>query len=234
MSTASGTAGTTRASIWVAALILLTLVTGTPAGASIKIEGVPSFGHVFVIMGENTELGQINNQNAPYLLNTVKPQSAWLTDYFALTHFSEANYVGMMSGQFTSCQQFDGSAASCHQDVDNLFHQLDGASIPWQSWMESMPAPCYLTSTGSPKTLNHYGAKHNPAIVFDDIEGAGGVWSDTNKSAECLGNDIPAGGTGPNDMSAFEAALAGGAGAPLHLRLPQECAERPPNSSPHG
>ncbi|TMK97221.1 MAG: hypothetical protein E6G40_09045, partial [Actinobacteria bacterium] len=122
MSTASGTAGTTRAAIWVAALILLTLVTGTPAGASIKIEGVPSFEHVFVIMGENTELGQINTQNAPYLLNTVKQQSAWLTQYFAVTHFSEANYVGMMSGQFTGCQQFDGSAASCHQDVENLFH----------------------------------------------------------------------------------------------------------------
>ena len=234
MSTASGTAGTTRAAIWVAALILLTLVTGTPAGASIKIEGVPSFEHVFVIMGENTELGQINTQNAPYLLNTVKQQSAWLTQYFAVTHFSEANYVGMMSGQFTGCQQFDGSAASCHQDVENLFHQLDGVSTSWQSWLESMPAPCYLTSTGSPKTLNHYGAKHNPAIFFDDIEGAGGVWSDTNKSAECLGNDIPAGGTGPNDMSAFEAALAGGAVARFNFVVPNECEDAHDNCSPQG
>jgi len=56
-----------------------------------------------------------------------------LTNYFALTHFSEANYVGMMSGQFTRCQQFDGSAASCHQDVPNLFSQLDELSVSWQS-----------------------------------------------------------------------------------------------------
>ena len=200
-----GIAEMTRASICIAMAIVGSLMSGPPAGASIKLEGVPPFSHVFVIMGENTELGQINKQDAPYLLNTIKPQSAWLTGYFALTHFSEANYVGMMSGQFTSCQQFDGSAASCHQDVDNFFHQLDGAGVSWQSWMESMPEPCYLTSTGSAKTLNHYGAKHNPAIFFDDIEGEGGVWSETNKSAECLANDIPAGSTGPNDMSAFEA-----------------------------
>jgi hypothetical protein len=234
MSTGSGTAWASRAAVWVAVVILLSLVTGIPAGASIKVEGVPSFGHVFVIMGENTELGQINKQDAPYLLNTLKPQSAWLTGYFALTHFSEANYVGMMSGQFTSCQQFDGSAASCHQDVDNLFHQLDGVTISWQGWMESMPEPCYLTSTGSPKTLNHYGAKHNPAIFFDDIEGAGGVWSDTNKSAECLGNDIPAGGTGPNDMSAFEAGLDGGTVARFNFVVPNECEDAHDNCSPQG
>src|SRR6266571_190533 len=119
--------------------VLVLGLTVLPAQASPPgpIEGVPSFGHVFVIIGENTELGQINSSNSPYIINTLMPASAWLTQYFALTHFSEANYVGMMSGQFTSCQQFDGSAASCHQNVDNLFHQLDVAHVSWQSWMES-------------------------------------------------------------------------------------------------
>jgi len=197
-------------------------------------EGVPAFGHVFVIIGENTELGQINKVDAPYLLGTLMPQSAWLTNYFALTHFSEANYVGMTSGQFTPCEQFDGSAASCHQDVDNLFHQLDGASVSWQSWMESMPAACYLTSTGAPKTLNHYGAKHNPAIFFDDIEGAGGVWSATNKSAECLANDIATGGTGPNDTSVLDQALGSGAVSQFDLIVPNECEDAHDNCSPQG
>jgi len=205
-----------------------------PARASDPLEGIPAFGHVFVIMGENTELGQLNMINAPYLLGTLKPQAAWLTNYFALTHFSEANYVGMTSGQFTPCQQFDGSAASCHQDVDNLFNQLDGMGVSWQSWMESMPAPCTLTSSGSAKTLNHYGAKHNPAIFFDDIEGAGGVWSATTKSAECLANDIPAGGTGPNDRSAFDAALASGNVARFNYVVPNECEDAHDNCQPQG
>src|SRR3954470_19366064 len=124
-----------------------------PARAATGLEGVPAFGHVFVIIGENTELGQINAGNAPFLLGTVKPDAAWLTNYFAVTHFSEANYAAMTSGQFTHCEQFDGAIASCHQDVENLFQQLDSANVPWQSWMESMPTPCAVASAGAPKTL---------------------------------------------------------------------------------
>jgi phosphatidylinositol-3-phosphatase len=223
----------TRGVVALATLLLFGL-TVAPARASDPLEGVPAFGHIFVIMGENTELGQINMGNAPYLLGTLKPESAWLTNYFALTHFSEANYVGMTSGQFTPCQQFDGSAASCHQNVDNLFHQLDGTEVSWQSWMESMPEPCTLTSTGSAKTLNHYGAKHNPAIFFDDIEGSGGVWSATDRSAECLAKDIPAGGTGPNDMSAFDAALRAGTVARFNYVVPNECEDAHDNCKPVG
>jgi phosphatidylinositol-3-phosphatase len=207
---------------------LLAVSTGTAVAG-----GVPGLtqSHVYLIMGENTELTQVNKINAPYLTSTLKPAGAWLTDYYALTHFSEANYVGLMSGQFNHCQQFDGSAASCHEDWDNLFHQLDGVGVPWQSWMESMPAPCTLTSTGAAKTQNHYGAKHNPAIFFDNIEGDGGVWS-TTPGAECIANDLPAGGTGPNDMSAFNAAVTDGRTASFNLVVPNECEDAHDNCPP--
>ena len=227
-------ASRTRRLLWPLVIPLLALTAPPARGAVTTLEGVPAFGHVFVIMGENTELGQISANNSPYLIGTLKPRSAWLTDYFALTHFSEANYVGMTSGQFTSCQQFDGSVASCHQDVDNLFHQLDVAGVSWQSWMESMPSPCYLTSAGGTKTLNHYAPKHNPALFFDDIEGAGGVWSATDMSKECLTRDIPAGTTGPNDMSAFDSALAKGKVARFNYVVPNECEDAHDNCSPTG
>jgi hypothetical protein len=220
-----------------AAVLPLLLLMAGPAGSTPRgLEGVPSFDHVYVIIGENTELGQINKSDAPYMIGLRNAgNSAWLTNYFALTHFSEANYVGMFAGQFDSCQQFDGSAASCHQPWDNFFAQLDAAGVTWQSWMESMQSACYLTSTGSPKGLNHYGAKHNPAIFFDGIEGAGGVWSDTNKSAECLANDIPAGSsTAQNDMSAFDAALQGGTTAQFNFVVPNECEDGHDNCKPQG
>ena len=44
------------------------------------------------------------------------------SNYYAATHWSQANYVALMSGQFNHCQQQDGGIA-CHQDVDNLYHQ---------------------------------------------------------------------------------------------------------------
>ena len=206
------------------------------APSAVGIEGVPAFGHVFVIIGENTELGQLNRTNAPFLLGTVKPGAAWLTSYFAVSHFSEANYAAMTSGQFTHCQQFDGAIASCHQDVENLFHQFDVAGVPWKSWMESMPAPCTVTSAGGAKTLNHYAPKHNPAIFYDNVEGAGGIWSadPSGQSAECHANDIPTGGTGPNDMSAFNNAVATGNVGRFNYVVPNECEDGHDNCKPSG
>jgi phosphatidylinositol-3-phosphatase len=217
-------------------LLFLTGLSATPAHAATKREGVPAFGHVFVIMGENTEIGQVNKKDAPYLLGSVKPGAAWLTNYFAVTHFSEANYAAMTSGQFTRCEQFDGSIASCHQNVENLFHQLDGAGISWQSWMESMPAPCYVVSAGSAKDLNHYGAKHNPAVFYDNVEGLNGVWSadPSGQSAECKANDIPTGGTGPNDMSAFNQAVTAGDVGRFNYIVPNECEDGHDNCKPQG
>jgi hypothetical protein len=210
-----------------------------PARAA-GLQGVPQFGHVFVIIGENTELGQINKSNAPFLMNNIKPNAAWLTNYFAVTHFSEANYSAMTSGVYTNCQQFDGSIASCHLNVENIFHQLDNASLPgtpaWQSWLESMPNPCWVTSAGSAKTFNHYGPKHNPAVFYDNIEGLNGVWSADpfGQSSECLNQDIPAGGTGPNDMSRFNAAVGGGNVGQFNFIVPNECEDGHDNCKPQG
>lgn len=197
-------------------------------------EGIPAFGHVFVIIGENTGLNQVNPSNSPFLLGTIQPQAAWLTDYFAVTHYSESNYVAMTSGQFTSCEQGDGSPASCHQNVDNLFHQLDAAGLSWQSWMESMPAPCYLSKTGTDAGLNVYAPKHNPALFYDAIEGPAGVWNGTNPSAECRTHDISAGTTGPDDMSYLNENLSAGTVARFNLIVPNECEDAHDNCKPAG
>jgi len=196
-------------------------------------EGVPAFGHVFVIIGENAELGNVNKSNSPYLVGTLEPVSAWHTNYFALTHNSLANYIGMTSGQYTPCEQDDDPPADCHQDVPNLFDQLDDAAIGWQSWMESMPVPCDVEKeSGSLKDSNTYRVKHNPAVYYDDVEGQGGVWSATAKSAGCLADVIPAGGTGANDMSAFESALASGDVGRFNLVVPNQCEDAHDNCNP--
>jgi hypothetical protein len=216
-----------------AVLVLLSASAG-PASAAAGVPDLRQTPHVYLIIGENTEIGQITKSNAPYLLNTLKPQGAWLTNYFALTHFSEANYTGMMAGQFTSCQQDDGAPADCHENWDNLFHQLDGAGVSWRSWMESMPAPCALANSGGRKTLDHYAAKHDPALFFDDIEGIRGRWSPT-PGPECVQRVIPTGPTDPvqpNDMSTFNDAVLTGATAQFNLVVPNECEDGHDNCQP--
>lgn len=224
---------------WLAFAAGLAIVLGGsgPAAATTppSTDGVPQFGNVFVIIGENTELSALTKNNAPYLLGTIEPNSAWLTNYWATTHYSEANYVAMTSGQFTPCEQKDGPIASCHQNVANLFNQLDQTygSGAWQSWMESMPSACDTANAGGDKTLNHYAPKHNPALIYDNVAG---TWSGTTltPSTECLSQDIPAGTTGPDDMSAFNSALQSGAVSRFNFIVPNECEDGHSNCSPSG
>ncbi len=203
--------------IWTAALPAIA------AKQPAKIEGVPRFGNVFIIVGENTEITQVNAQNTPYLATELMPRSAWLTHYYGVTHFSLANYIAMTSGQYTVCQQGDYGPGDCHQDIDNLFSQLNAAGISWKSWMESMPEPCAIEDAGASKTLNGYDVKHNPAVYYDNIEGMYGVWSATSTSDLCRARVVPAGTTGPNDMRHFDTTLAKGRVPRFNLIIPNEC-----------
>jgi hypothetical protein len=195
-------------------------------------EGVPRFGHVFLIIGENTTYSHLKMSNAPYLLGTIRPASAWLTGYRSATHWSQANYVALTSGQFTRCEQQDYGAA-CHQNVDNLFHQVDAAGKKWTTWLEGGTARCDTGSGGScapqgPCPLTGFYTTGNPAILYDDVEGANGVWSATDKSQECLHHDIYAG----HPMDRFNRALAAGTVPAFNLVLPNGCDDGEANCKP--
>jgi hypothetical protein len=82
--------------------------------------------------------------------------------------------------------------------------------------------------------LHKYAPRHNPTIFFDDFEDVGGVWSSTSQSARCLANDVPAGTTGANDMSAFEAALASGDVPRFSFVVPNVCEDGHDNRAPQG
>lgn len=207
----------------------------TSPAAPAATEGVPAFGHVFLIIGENTTYSHLKPSNAPYLLGTVRPRAAWLTSYYAATHWSEANYVAMVTGQFTRCEQQDGGVA-CHQNAGNIFHQLDQAGRSWKVWLEAGTAKCDTGSGGrcasnTPCPLTGFYTTGNPPVLFDDIEGPGGVWSPVTRSRECLRDDVPA-GTRTHGMSAFNAGLAAGRVASFNMLIPNGCADGESNCKP--
>ena len=228
-------------------LLLATILTPTQnSGANSKmvyqtaapltrLEGVPRFGHVFLIIGENSTYDHLNSTNAPYLMGTFRPNAAWLTQYYAATHWSQANYVALVSGQFTECEQKDGGPL-CHQNVDNLFHQLDAAQLSWKTWLEGGASKCDTGSGGTctsetPCPLSGFYTTGNPAILFDDIEGPNGVWSATNPSQECLQNDVPAGDLN-DSMGFFNKALAAGQVANFNFIIPNGCEDGESNCPP--
>jgi hypothetical protein len=211
-------------------------VTGSPATPPpLQLEGVPRFGHVFLIIGENTTYDHLKPSNAPYLLNTLRPQSVWFTQYYGATHWSQANYVALVTGQFTRCEQQDYGIL-CHQDVENLYHQLDRAGLTWKTWLEGGAARCDTGSGGTceseePCPLTGFYTTGNPPILFDNIEGPDGVWSASQPSQECLQNDIPAGDR--NDpMGFFHQALATGNVANFNFIIPNGCEDGEGNCAP--
>jgi hypothetical protein len=214
---------------------VLALVGAAPAVAAPGMEGVPRFGHVFLIIGENTDYSHVDAANTPYLENSVRPNSAWFDNYYSATHWSQANYVAMVTGQFTSCEQHDGGI-SCHQNVDNLYHRLDAAGSSWKVWLEAGSAKCDTGSGGSCSSnvacpLSGFYTTGNPPILFDNIEGPNGVWSATTPSSECLANDIPA-GTATSGMSTFNADLKTGSVAAFNTVIPTGCEDGESNCKP--
>jgi hypothetical protein len=196
---------------------------------------VPAFGHVFLIIGENTTYSHLKTANAPFLMGTVRPHAAWLSNYYAAAHWSQANYVALVTGQFTGCEQHDGGIG-CHQNTGNLFHQLDAAGLTWTVWLEAGTAKCGTGSGGSCASntacpLAGFYTTGNPPVLFDDIEGPGGVWSPAAPSPECLANDIPA-GTPEAGMATFNASLAAGQVARFTMVIPNGCGDGEANCKP--
>jgi hypothetical protein len=204
------------------------------AGSGTALEGVPRFGHVFVIVGENTTYSHLNATNAPYLMTNLRPRSAWLTRYRATTHWSQANYIALTSGRFTRCEQKDFGAA-CHDDVNNIYHQLDVTHQTWTTWLEGGTARCDGGGSRCPPQgpcpLTGFYTTGNPPINYADIEGRGGVWSATHKSKECIQHDIYA---GPEraPMGDFHKALASGDVSAFNLVLPNGCEDGEGNCTP--
>jgi hypothetical protein len=196
-----------------------------------RVEHVPRFGHVFLLIGENTSLSQDDRKNTPYLVKRLKPHSAWLTNYFAVANGSLANYIAMTSGHFKRCEVNDdlpyhlnSGKLLCHERVDNLFHQLDRAHVSWTEWNESMPNPCAFFDTGVDWYSDVYTTHHNPAVYYDDIEGAryNEAFHHAPK-AECVHKVLPTGTTRPNDMSTFNHALTTGHISRFSMVIPNDC-----------
>lgn len=190
-------------------LVLLGLL-ATPLAAGLcsppptSAAASPSFGHVFVIVGENKSLSNINSADAPYIVNTLEPESAWFTDYSDVASGSLADYAALTSGQYASCETGGPCGA---QSVPSIFSQLGNGA--WEDWNESMPSNCDSSAAGANSTLNAYKPGHNPGLAFAGLS--------------CSTYDVPAGTIGPDDMSAFNAALAAGTVPTYNFITPNLC-----------
>jgi hypothetical protein len=120
--------------------------------------GVPSFAHVVVVVEENHAASQLSgNPAAPYI-NGLARTGVDLTDYQAITHPSEPNYLALFSGSTHGLT--DDSCPHSYSSA-NLGSQLRSAGLSFVGYSESLPSAGYLGCSAAP-----YARKHAPWTDF--------------------------------------------------------------------
>ena len=128
-------------------------ITVTPPGTGAR------FGHVFIVLEENTDYVDVTSSSMPYLTGLAATYGL-ATQYYANTHPSIGNYFELATGQVLTNN--DGS--STIENVPNIVRSLLGAGKTWKSYAESIPNACYLGGD-----TGNYARKHNVFALLSDV-----------------------------------------------------------------
>jgi acid phosphatase len=118
--------------------------------------------HVVVVVFENKSASQVDGSIAAPYFNSLMAESAVLTNYRAITHPSQPNYLALFSG---STQNITDDRCPLNLgDRPNLGRQLIDAGHTFVGYSEGMPSAGY---TGC--SAGRYAAKHNPWVHFSNV-----------------------------------------------------------------
>src|ERR1700761_8203506 len=119
--------------------------------------------HVVVVIEENKSLMSIHgNADVPYI-NRLSNEGALFTNYYAITHPSEPNYVALFSGDTQGVK--DDSCPHAYQKP-NLADSLAAKKVSFAIYSESMPSAGF---TGCASDDKLYRRKHNPIPDFTSV-----------------------------------------------------------------
>ncbi len=152
---------------------MVTKVAPTVTMAAPTVTSVPtglSFSHVYLIVMENKNYDEIvGNEDAPYI-NSLIAQYGSATNYRAVAHPSEPNYIALFSGS-TQGVTNDGLY---NLDGQNLADQLEAHGKTWRVFAQNVPPDCFtgITASDGEDGTGTYARKHEPAISFTHISTA--------------------------------------------------------------
>ena len=126
---------------------------------------VPRFAHVFLIMMENTNYGQVIGdwKDAP-CINSLLARGALLANYQGVYHPSDENYLAIAGG--ATFVEGPVYFPDIHVDAGNLGDLLQASGKTWKAYEEGMGTPCN-TST---RYDRNYEPDDAPFILFTDIQ----------------------------------------------------------------
>jgi phosphatidylinositol-3-phosphatase len=116
---------------------------------------------VFVVVMENKNYDNVVGGSAMPYFNSLIPQGALATKYYANIHPSLGNYMVMTIGRpFPTDDSFKGTVTD-----DNIARQLVSAGKTWKIYAESIPSVGYTGEDVLP-----YIRRHNPFSFFSDVQ----------------------------------------------------------------
>ncbi len=149
--------------------------------SSAKGATLPRPDHIVVVIEENKSFGEIIGSPAAPYINALAQRGALLTNFFAITHPSQPNYLALFAGSTLGVQD-----NSCPQTftAPNLAAALIEKGLTFGMYSESMPSVGF---TGCHDGL--YKRKHNPVPNW---QGAGGLDAKLNMTFEEFPKDYAA------------------------------------------
>ena len=120
-----------------------------------------AFERVFIIVFEN--YGAAAALANPYF-KQLAGRGAYLSNYYAVSHPSEPNYLALLAGDPLVA---DDGVYNLPQK--NLVDLLEQAGIGWKAYQENYPGGCFAGSVAGNASTGLYARKHNPFITFDSI-----------------------------------------------------------------
>eukprot|EP01012_Entosiphon_sulcatum_P022831 TRINITY_DN27813_c0_g1_i1.p1 TRINITY_DN27813_c0_g1~~TRINITY_DN27813_c0_g1_i1.p1 ORF type:complete len:287 (+),score=79.60 TRINITY_DN27813_c0_g1_i1:29-862(+) len=134
------------------------LATALASAALLACAQVPGkhFDRIMIINFENQAYEDVI-QNPDFL--AMAKRGRILTNYYAITHPSQPNYMCQVSGATYVTDDSNHDVEAC-----NIADLLDAKHITWKAYQEDFPGNCF---TG--KSSGKYYRKHNPLISFTSI-----------------------------------------------------------------
>jgi Phosphoesterase family len=130
----------------------------SPSGPAVAM---PAFRHIVLVIFENRGYGEvIGNSSAPYF-NQLAARGANFTDFVAITHPSQPNYLALFSG---STQGTTSDSCPHTFATPNLAQGLIAAGKTFTGYVDALPAAGATVCTSG-----NYARKHVPWVNFSNV-----------------------------------------------------------------
>ena len=126
--------------------------------------GVPSLDHVIVVVMENKNYDQA--RATPYV-SSLLPGGSSFSNYHAITHPSQPNYVALWSGSTQGVADNTCPAPGSPFMGENLGHACEAAGLTWRAYSEDLPA---AGSSDCQVKGGAYARKHDPWTDFGNLD----------------------------------------------------------------